>query len=211
MRNGKVEHPSVTNARNAWNAEKQNLREDASRNTRFNSVVQDAETVGALLKQWMSETAGFIPTEFNKQSLVNAVDECLYVGDSISIKLLNTIFEYLVEHNHLERSGHMRVRGQGGVMVGPPTVYPVFQRNEEAGIVRKRGVVSTQTVPDGISVSEARRMPLPDLAAKTRAMRNVGTRPEPTETISEADARNLPLSELRKIVQKGYGKSGRQS
>ena len=153
MAGGTPTSPDVEAARNAWNAEKQNRQEDRVRDSRFNSVMADLDTVGALVKQWISQTPEFIPTDFNKESLSNSVNECLLSGDSISIKLLNTIFEYLVANNHLQNAGHARrARGQG-IMVGAPTIYPVYEPNQGAGVVvRKRGG-SVQTVSDDISVS----------------------------------------------------------
>lgn len=205
--------PAVEAARQAMNAERQRIQEDASRASRYAVVTQDAATVAALFEQWVRQNPGFVSTEHNRISIMNAIDECLYMGDPLSIKLFDDIFAYLVENNHLQRSGHLRVRGQGGVMVGPPTIYQSqFQKEgkEMDTLVRKRGVGSAQTVSDDISVREARHMPLAELAARARATRNGAVQPQAsTENISETEAREMPLSELRKRVQAGYGK-GRQ-
>jgi hypothetical protein len=206
---GTTTSPAVESARNAWIAEKQNRRDDAARGSRFQVAMQDLDTVGAVLKSWMSDTPEFIPTPFNKESIANAVNECLLCGDSISIKLLNDIHEYLLQNNHLQNAGHARrARGQG-IMVGAPTIYPVYEPNQGV-VVRRRGVATYRNVADDISATEARHMPLAELGARVRAMRSGAAQPPAsTENISEADAREMPLSELRKVVQAAYGK-GRQ-
>jgi hypothetical protein len=205
--------PTVEAARQAMLADKQKAQRGANISARFSSIVQDKETIVALTKQWITDTPGFVATPHNMQSLSNAVDEWLLKTGIISIAILNDIHDELVEGHYLEMSGHSRVRGQG-IMVGRPTVYPQYKTLEEqqaeAVGVRKRGVGPNQIVAVEMSAAEARHLPLAELAARARAMRNVAAQPQAsTENISEAEAREMPLSELRKRVQAGYSKGRR--
>lgn len=172
MRNGKVEHPSVTLARQNMEAAKRNAQAETAHHSRFQAVAQDTETVGALVSQWISQTPGFVATPFNKESLSNAVNEWVLKGHAVSIAALNDIFDELVEGNYLNMSGHLKVRGQG-IMTGRPTIYPVYETAQEQRqeiAVRKRAE-NTQTVSGDreLSLSELRKLSDSELAARARA------------------------------------------
>jgi len=180
MRNGRPEHPTITLARLNMEAAKQTARADAAHSTRFQAVAQDTETVGALVNQWISQTPAFVSTLHNKTSLTNAVSERLLKGHALSIAALNGIFEMLVEGNYLERSGHARVRGESGIMVGRPTIYPVYetaQEQQQEIAVRKRAEHTQPVVGDNreLSLSELRKLSDEELAARARA----GYKPNP--------------------------------
>jgi hypothetical protein len=174
MRNGRPEHPSITLARRNMDVAKQTAQADAAHSTRFQSVAQDTETVGALMLQWMRQTSGFVPTEHNKLSLTNAVNEWLLKGHALSIAALNDIFNVLVEGNYLQRSGHARVRGEGGIMTGRATIYPVYETASER---QQESLQSAPTVVGDreLSLSELRKMSDQELAARARA----GYKPNP--------------------------------
>jgi hypothetical protein len=175
MRNGKVEHPSVTLARQNMLAAKQVAQGEAAHNSRFQSLAQDTETVGALVKHWISATPGFVATPFNKESLTNAVNEWMLKGHALSIAALNQIFDVLVEGNYFERSGHARVRGESGIMVGRPTIYPVYETLAEQ---QQEAIQSVQPVSEEYTPAQLKAMPLEEHAKLARA----GYRRNPNNT-----------------------------
>jgi hypothetical protein len=167
-RGGILETEDVTNARIAMVADKLSRQETAAKDSRFNSISQDPATIGALILQWIQQTPGFIPTEHNKQALVRATDEYIYKAGIISIDALNQIFAHLCEHGFLERSGHQRVRGAGGVMTGAVKTYPIFKTPAEQEQEKLAG--APQIVADRASEdAENRKLSLSELAAKARA------------------------------------------
>jgi hypothetical protein len=165
---GILETPDVTLARQNMVAAKQEAQETKARDMRFNAVSQDPATIGALMLAWIQQTPGFIPTEHNKQALIRATDEYIYKAGIISIDALNQIFAHLVEYNFLERSGHQRVRGQGGVMTGAVKTYPIFRTPEEkqAEVVNDACDVVTDRAAED---AENRKLSLSELAARARA------------------------------------------
>jgi len=165
---GTLETPDVTLARQNMLAAKEEAKENKARDMRFNAVSQDPATIGALLLQWIQTTPGFIPTEHNKNALVRATDEYIYKAGIISIDALNQIFQHLLDHNFLERSGHMRTRGAGGVMVGPVKTYPVFKTpaEKQAEVNGAATVVTDRAAEDRAN----RKLSTSELAAKSRAL-----------------------------------------
>ena len=209
---GTTSSPEVELARQNMIAGRQSDQQDVARESRMSAVAQDVDTVKALVTQWIAQTSGFVPTEFNKTSLTNAVQEYIYNHGALSIAALDKIFEYLLAMNHLERSGHARVRGQGGVMVGRPTIYREFRSPAEQALDAQVQVRSSAQQPaDNISVAEARSMDLSELGARVHAMRNGGSQQQaPAANISEQDAKDMPLSELRKVVAQQIAAKGRR-
>jgi|HubBroStandDraft_6_1064221.scaffolds.fasta_scaffold02559_7 hypothetical protein len=212
-RNGRlIESPALTEARRNMEADRENAQAETAHKTRFQAIAQDTQTVGALVNQWISQTPSFVSTLHNKTSLANAVNEWLLKGRVLSVAALNDIFDLLVEGNYLERSGHARVRGQGGIMSGRPTIYPVYEtpaeQRQQAVVLKRSENVASRT--DGsIDSRTARHMELSELGAIVKAnYRNSPTRNQQvsTETISEADARSMPLDDLKKHVRANYGK-----
>lgn len=166
---GILETADVTRAREAMVAAKLEAQETKAKDLRFNGISQDAATVAAILNQWKMKTPEFVNTPHNALSLVHAIDQYIYNAGIISIAALDDIFQHLANNNYLERSGHVRVRGQGGVMAsGPVKLFPVFQTPEEkqdAKMNEAATVVTDRAAEDAAN----RELSLSELAAKARA------------------------------------------
>lgn|ERR1700693_1680509 len=166
---GILESPDVTRARQNMVAAKLEAQETKARGARFNGISQDADTVQALLAQWVRQTPAFIVTTHNTLSLGNAVTQYIYSAGIISIAALDDIFQHLANNNYLERSGHVRVRGQSGVMAsGPVRMFPVFKTPEEKqaeAVQAGQDVVGDRAAEDAAN----RKLSLSELAARARA------------------------------------------
>jgi hypothetical protein len=123
----------------------------------------DPESHKAIMAWWMAKTPEFYPSPFNLESLSNGLSEhWLLTGKPITPDILQGVYEYLKENNHLERRNARR--GEAAARM-----YPFPTRAD----VTVRVPTTTQQRPKYTSSSEQRaelkKLPLDVLARQARA------------------------------------------
>jgi hypothetical protein len=158
---GVVEGSELTAARQAYMDGRKQAADAKVLGTQVQALATDPETAQAIFKGWMSATPSFHPSDFNLESMSNALTEMtLRTGRPLSVGLLNEVLAHLKNNNFLESARPLR--GEAAAELYPQYVEP--QTNVH---VPARQLNST--VIDPAEREALRNVPLDELAKRVRA------------------------------------------